>query len=221
MRTTDFMVIFDLDDTLYKEIDYLKSAYRAIADSLETRFGVSNAFHVMLALFNQKKDVFQEVIQQFRLPLLKEELLTMYRSHVPHISLSIETKSTLETLAFHYPIGMITDGRSVTQRNKIRALSLMTYLCTDKHIIISEEYHSSKPAERNYRYFQTLYPEKRFVYIGDNVEKDFIAPNRLGWTTICLLDDGQNIHNQSFERPVEYLPQIRVKSIENILEILL
>ena len=35
MIDNNICVIFDLDDTLYKEIDYLKSAYREIASLVE------------------------------------------------------------------------------------------------------------------------------------------------------------------------------------------
>ena len=78
MQTTNYMIIFDLDDTLYKEIDFLKSAYRVIADNLEIHFGLSNLYNIMYALYSQKKDVFQEIIQDFRLPLLKEDLPHTY-----------------------------------------------------------------------------------------------------------------------------------------------
>ena len=41
------------------------------------------------------------------------------------------------------------------------------------------------------------YPECHdFTYVGDNPRKDFIAPNALGWQTVCLKDDGRNIHRQ-------------------------
>lgn len=38
-----------------------------------------------------------------------------------------------------------------------------------------------------------------FTYVGDNLKKDFIAPNALGWLTVCLKDDGRNIHKQEVE----------------------
>ena len=194
MAKSDYMIIFDLDDTLYKEIDFLHSAYREIAAELQNEFFLTGVYDYMLSLYKQKVDVFGEVIRHFHLPLQKDELLQCYRNHKPHIVLSDETRQLLGQLSSLYPIGLITDGRSITQRNKIEALGLMPYLCSEKHIIISEEFHSAKPSERNYRYFQDLYPEKQFIYVGDNVEKDFIAPNHLGWNTICLLDDGRNIH---------------------------
>ena len=54
-----------------------------------------------------------------------------------------------------------------------------------------------------------------FYYIGDNVVKDFIAPNQLGWTTICLLDNGQNIHKQI---PVEdeMKPQYEIENFDEL-----
>jgi len=57
-----------------------------------------------------------------------------------------------------------------------------------------------------------------FYYIGDNPEKDFIAPNELGWTSICLLDDGKNIHKQNFNVSEEFLPKYRIKNIVELLD---
>lgn len=88
--------------------------------------------------------------------------------------------------------------RSVQQRNKIEALDLCRWI-NDKDIVISEEFGSEKPALSNYAYFMERYPECHdFTYVGDNLKKDFIAPNALGWLTVCLKDDGRNIHRQDF-----------------------
>jgi putative hydrolase of the HAD superfamily len=37
-------------------------------------------------------------------------------------------------------------------------------------------------------------PGDRFVYVGDNPVKDFVAPNAMGWTTIQIVRDG-GIHD--------------------------
>lgn len=52
-----------------------------------------------------------------------------------------------------------------------------------------------------------------YFYIADNVKKDFITPNKLGWTTVCLLDSGKNIHPQNFNISEEYLPKFRINKI--------
>ena len=36
-------VVFDLDDTLYSETDYVKSGFVAVGDELKRRYGIANA----------------------------------------------------------------------------------------------------------------------------------------------------------------------------------
>ena len=213
------MFVFDLDDTLYKEIDFLQSAYREIAQWIETSFNLQFVFALMINWQSQGKeiDVFEKLIQAYQLPIKKDVLVGMYRNHNPHIALSEEVKEVLSLLKDKgYMLGLITDGRTVTQKNKIRSLGLQSYISI-KNIIISEEFGSEKPSLLNYLYFESLYPGKDFFYIGDNVAKDFIAPNRLGWTTLCLLDNGKNIHKQSFQYPDLFLPQYKIRSLKEIL----
>lgn len=40
----DKVIIFDLDDTLYKELDYLKSAYKTIVVDVKKEFNVELNF---------------------------------------------------------------------------------------------------------------------------------------------------------------------------------
>ena len=64
------LICFDLDDTLYKEIDYLKSAYREIAGyAAEHCHGCSvpvtvlahKAYEVMLAAYYEGLNAFEEL----------------------------------------------------------------------------------------------------------------------------------------------------------------
>ena len=64
------------------------------------------------------------------------------------------------------------------------------------------------------------YPQSKYVYVGDNPVKDFLAPNKLGWMTVCLLDNGQNIHLQDFTLSVEFLPQRKIKDITELIDLL-
>src|SRR5690606_20317114 len=109
------------------------------------------------------------------------QLLEIYRNHVPQIDLSEDTKEILLKIKeTGYKLGLITDGRSITQRNKLKALEIEELF--DK-IIISEEFGSTKPDERNFKAF--LMDEiDEYFYVADNPKKDFIVPNKLGWTSI-------------------------------------
>ena len=115
-------------------------------------------------------------------------------------------------------IGMITDGRTISQKNKINALGLERWF-DEKNIIVSEEFGSEKTDERNFRYFMESYPDCSYFYVGDNPKKDFVVPNRLGWQTIMLKDNGQNIHKQD-EVPMDNLPQQTIDDLETLLDII-
>ncbi len=191
-------VIFDLDDTLYKEIDYLKSAYRFIAKQLKDEFRPEDRIYdVMFEAYIKGQNAFSVVKNTLNIDTPIETLLQWYRTHIPDITLPDDSKKMLGYLHNKgIAIGILTDGRSVTQRNKIKALGLNQYI-PEQNIVISEEFGSEKPCEANYTYFESLYSEiDNFIYVGDNPRKDFIAPNRLGWKTIGLIDDGRNIHKQ-------------------------
>ena len=85
------------------------------------------------------------------------------------------------------------------QRNKIVAFDLGRWI-DEKDMVISEEFGSEKSALANFEYFMKRFPECHdFTYVGDNLKKDFIASNALGWLTVCLKDDGRNIHRQEVE----------------------
>lgn len=203
------LICFDLDDTLYKEIDYLKSAYREIAEYAAGHcLGVVSpvtvlahkAYEVMLAAYHEGLNAFEELNKFLGLDLPIGDYLYIYRNHKPKIALTEDVVQTMDALkAEGVRIGLITDGRSVQQRNKIVSLGLGRWI-DEKDIVISEEFGSEKPALANYEYFTKHYPECHdFTYVGDNPRKDFIAPNALGWKTICLKDDGRNIHRQEVE----------------------
>lgn len=217
------LVIFDLDDTLYKEIDYLKSAYREIATlvypSLKVHFKEVDAiYHLMITNYQQGKNVFDELLR-YPVSLDKLELLRIYREHQPSIALSEGAVEVLETLKMKgYVLGMITDGRSLTQRNKIEALGLDKYI-EPSMILISEETGFCKPSLESYQYVMRLYPGTSYVYVGDNPKKDFYAPNQLGWMTICLKNDGRNIHPQE-EVEAAYLAQVIINHLNELIDIL-
>ena len=211
-------VVFDLDDTLYKEIDYLKSAYRFIANQLEARHcSAERIYNTMLDEYYNGRNAFAIVKSTFDIDTPTETLLQWYRTHIPNIALPEDSKNLLDHLRDKdIPIGILTDGRSITQRNKINALGLSDYI-PKQNIVISEEFGSEKPDEKNYRYFESLYPEiENFIYVGDNPRKDFIAPNRLGWKTIGLLDDGHNVHKQETAN-AEAAPEIWIPKLSTDL----
>jgi len=207
------VVCFDLDDTLYKEIDFVESAYREIAES-EKR---PDLLPKMMGWQKNGENVFLQFNKAIGKETLVSEYLKLYRSHYPTISLSDGVEDTLNELKHRgITLGLITDGRSISQWNKIKALGLDRWF-DNENVIISEETNFEKTEEPNFRYFVKKYRGARYTYVGDNPKKDFFVPNRLGWKTVMLKDNGRNIHRQ--ESVLEaYLPQVTIIDFEEIID---
>ena len=88
----------------------------------------------------------------------KEELLSKYRKHVPQISMNNATIEVLNGLKDSgVKIALITDGRSLTQRNKIRALGLDQY-AEPENVIISEECGAEKTSPKPFEIINKKFP---------------------------------------------------------------
>lgn len=208
--TKDFIFIFDLDDTLYNEIDFLISGYNSIIKKLPFNLRKTTLTE-MLKIFKNGGDAFDYIISKYNEYYEdKLELLLTYRNHFPDIKLFLGVEELLKELKENnIKIGLITDGRSITQRNKLKSLCIENYFCD---IIISEESGFEKPSINNYLFFEKKYKNHNFIYLADNIQKDFLVPNQLGWESICLLDNGNNITKQNFVLPKAYQPNKIIKS---------
>lgn len=215
------VVVFDLDDTLYNEIDYLKSAYKEISIKISKTALVDPQiiYNQMLKDFYDEKNVFEAIIKKYNLSIGIDKLLIVYRNHKPNLKLSKDRKKVLDELKERgIAIGLITDGRSKQQRSKIGALQLENWM---SEIVISEEFGSEKPNINNYKHFENLFGNANYYYVGDNIKKDFIAPNKLGWTTVCLKDNGLNIHPQNASLVnVEHLAKHDINEFAKLLTII-
>lgn len=200
--------VFDLDDTIIPEIDYLKSAFQEIAHDIDPKN--KDLYDEMFEWYQNKENVFLQLEQRYQ-KISISDLKNRYRNHYPSFNPRTENRELLLELKKegHF-LGLITDGFSVTQRNKIKALDIESLFDL---IVISEEFGSEKPEEANYSVFHQFGTNDNYFYIGDNVSKDFIAPNALGWTTVCLLDNGNNIHIQDFNKELIYLPKIKIHNL--------
>lgn len=208
-------IVFDLDDTLYKEIDFVKSAYVYINGYINSRFNIDLSKNIKKCLVGEV-NFFDLINSKLRpdqsFPI--EKYLEIYRFHYPEINLSKDTSLFLEKILSHnIDFSIITDGRSISQRNKIKALGLYDLV---KNIIISEETGYEKPHLNNFEILNRIYSNKKLIYIADNPSKDFLSPNSLNWDTICLLNNGQNIHPQDFNLNIDYLPKIKVNNLTEI-----
>lgn len=87
-------------------------------------------------------------------------------------------------------LGIITDGRPEGQRAKIQALGLEQMV---DHIIVTDELGGIEYRKPHPLAFQQMQeklgvPYERMCYVGDNIKKDFIAPQKLGMRAIHLIN---------------------------------
>lgn len=219
------MVVFDLDDTLYKERDFVTSSFRVISREAARRGIIS--YEKALSILYGSRDgagAFSGLAAEIasRAPgcgLSEEWMVNTYRTHQPDITLSPETLHVLEELKRKgIKTGLITDGRSNTQRAKIKALGLERFM-DPGNILISGETGFDKNHREPFVMMMERNPEEKgFIYVGDNPAKDFVWPNSLGWLTVQLDDSGgMNIHPQDMDRPDSFLPRYHIGSLSELL----
>ena len=169
-------VIFDLDDTLYSEKEYVKSGYKAVSDYLGGGYEEKLWSH-----FVEGKPPIDELLKALGREGEKAKVLSIYRSHKPDIHLYPGVTEMIEELkARGIKVGLITDGRPEGQRKKLEALGLDV-----DDVIVTDELGGiqfRKPCDIAFRILMTrwrLNPAD-IVYVGDNPVKDFQAPQQLG-----------------------------------------
>ena len=176
-------VIFDLDDTLYSEKQYVRSGYKAVAKLL----GDEALADRLWTYFENGKPAIDELLNELGCMGRKEECLEAYREQIPEIALYHGVSELIQDLKSKgIKVGIITDGRVSGQKRKLQALGLDKLI---DDIIITDELGGTqfrKPCDIAFRIVQRRWsiPFEQIVYVGDNAEKDFQAPKQLGMRTL-------------------------------------
>jgi len=187
------VVCFDLDDTLYPEIEYVKSGFKAVSRyiaKIKTKKAADTLYSRLVSLLNEKGrgQVFDILLKEEGIysKYLVKKCIGIYRAHVPEIMLSNSVINVLETISEKYGnMYLVTDGNLIAQRNKIKKLELDKYFakCMPTHQYGRQH---SKPSlycfDRIKGWEGVDY--SNLIYIGDNPYKDFVALNSVGATTI-------------------------------------
>jgi putative hydrolase of the HAD superfamily len=179
-------LVFDLDDTLYIERDFVMSGYRAVAQYLaDNRPGsFETAFGAMAETYSRhgRQMVFPMLLERFpEASLSLRQLVDVYRRHQPAIRLMPGYLELLQKLGRRYRLGIITDGLPAVQERKIHALGLRGVV--DK-IIYTWEYGSEKEKPHPFPFslmLEYLHAEPASVlFVGDNPDKDCRGAHGVG-----------------------------------------
>jgi len=192
-------VVFDLDDTLFRERDYVRSGFAAVGESLRRQVGRRTDFAGwMWRRFDsgRRENVIDALNAHFRLGLSRRDirrLVETYRRHRPRMRPCRGVEDLLRRMRRRgYKLGLLSDGYLPAQRLKLAALGL------DRHfdaVIFTEDLgrRAWKPSPEGFEKMRRRLRVPRAVcaYVADNPAKDFLAPNRLGWLTIQWRRRGQ------------------------------
>ncbi len=182
-------VLFDLDDTLYLERDYVASGFRAVGRWMAERYGVTAFARVCQELFaaGRRGDVFDAALAALdlaeRVPVV--ELIRVYREHHPDIRLLPDAERLLRRLHGRVPLALVTDGTARVQRRKLLALGIAPLFDV---ITVTDELGRAfwKPHPRPFlATLEALGVEPHeTLWIADNPKKDFLTPRRLGMACV-------------------------------------
>lgn len=217
-------VVFDLDDTLYMENEFVEYGLKNAANVAETVYGIVNANKKIRSLYQESKvNVFDRLVNAETIKdkeIAVAGLVKAYRNCEPkNLHCNPGVLDLLKTLKKKgVRTGIITDGFADVQKSKIKALGIQEYI---DEIVITDELGGVQCRKPNPIGFEKMLKmldvkPQEMVYIGDNPNKDFAIKKYLPIIT-ARVDVPNGIYRNS-----EYLygikPDIIVKQIGDILQ---
>lgn len=213
-------VFFDFDDTLGDREQYAYDTFYTILknccdidDPIEFE-----AIMQDVMIWDEQGNIYKNHIKQM---LLRKYHITLPYDDFTQYWTSVQWKSsvpfqdtipTLETLSKKYKLGVITNGDSTGQRNKIRQAGLSEFF-NEENMIVSGDYGYHKPDVRLFEKAMEklqVKPEES-VYIGDIFANDVLGAYRAHMTPIWIWTHG----NRKCTADV-----IKIHKISDLLKIL-
>jgi putative hydrolase of the HAD superfamily len=184
------VLVFDLDDTLYEELDYVRSGFSVVAAMVEQRWGIpcqlfDRKLHEVLTIEGRGR-VFDLALQHFGVSgrAAVQACLSAYRSHEPDIRLSQSAERALRRFKT-MPLYVVTDGNALVQERKARALGLASRV---RRVVVTHRFGRMRAKPSPHCFLRIAKWERvavdQICYVGDNPTKDFVGIRPLGCRTI-------------------------------------
>ena len=213
--------VFDIDDTLYLERDYVRSGFDAVGRWAAKWIHIEDFAEQCWRRFSagRRRSIFDEVLRESGRkanPELVSALVEVYRTHTPSIALAPDASEALEAISRVASIAVISDGPAASQSRKAEALGLGSFAAP---IVLTEILGTEfrKPHPRAFELVSQCRPASVCAYIADNPLKDFAAPKQLGWITVRVRRPG-GLH-YAVEHP-EITPDREMNDCSGLPEVL-
>ena len=227
-------LIFDVDDTLYDQLKPFKDAFEKVFSKYKDI--------PCMELYKRSRKYSDDVFEQTEKGLLSLEDMHVYRISKAFSDYGVEierenaikfqkeyelnqgkitiSEGMLNVLDFgkknNITMGIITNGPTGHQTNKIKALGLEKWIDSN-NIFISESMNISKPDVRAFKLVENnmnIDPDCTY-YIGDSLNNDVVGAKRAGWKMIWI-----NRRNHIIPEDLKYFPDYTIKDDNELVQLL-
>ncbi|WP_404331755.1 HAD family hydrolase [Mesobacillus maritimus] len=198
-------ILFDVDDTLYDQLQPFKNAFKMSLSHLtnapieelyvssrkhsDTLFNKSEAGTITLIELHTYR--IMTACKEFGIEISYNEAIEFqktYEEHQKKITLFPEIESLLELLnKKDKQLGILTNGPYQHQLMKIKQLGLTKWI-PKENIFISSAIGSAKPDPLAFESVEKKLNlnKVKTVFIGDSFENDVIGAKQVGWNSIWM-----------------------------------
>lgn len=223
-------ILFDVDDTLYDQVQPFRRAYEKLYkkenEDIDRIFVASRKYgdevfeasaRGLITMEQMYIYRVREAFREYNLSISEEEALAFqryYQEFQMDIRMSAEIEEMLGGLKGRVKLGLITNGPTEHQWDKVRALGLTRWIPV-QNVLISGEAGAAKPdrkifdiaAERMELDIGETY------FVGDSLKNDVTGAANAGWKTIWF--------NRRRKEPGEEVkPDCTVYSEEELCELM-
>lgn len=188
-------IIFDLDDTLYPQLEYTRQCLHATVNYISD-ISSDNKDFIKITLNDilekngiEYKFIFNDLFKEINFDGMSylKEILTLFWSCKPEIKLFDGVWDVLTQLKIQYRLAILTDGHVHIQKQKLDTLRIKDFF---EYVLITDslgvEYR--KPSLVGYKKLleDMNINAKDCIYVGNDPRKDFLACKELGIKTVRI-----------------------------------
>ncbi|WP_207940394.1 hypothetical protein DOK78_002121 [Enterococcus sp. DIV2402] len=225
-------ILFDVDDTLYDQLEPFKQAYQEHFNfpnvSVEKLYVLSRKYSDEVFHLTENGEMSMTKMHRYRigkaLAYYSHEITDSqadsfqktYQEYQQKIELTPDMKNALDfCLEKGITLGIITNGPKEHQKRKIQQLNLEKWIPKEQ-IFISSIVELAKPDPKIFHLVEeklNLNKEKTY-YVGDSFQNDMVGAKAVGWKTIWS-------NRRQHPQPVgTIIPDYIVTEKESLLDLL-
>lgn len=172
-------LIFDLDNTLYDEFNYIELAYKEVANCYSSQ-NKKEAFDYLLSEFKEgrRQGLFNRLISKYPESPNLLDILNVFRNP-KYVKLNFYPwfQYFLSVVSLNFKLLILTNGNVEQQKKKVNMLGVENLECFEECIFANE--YEPKPSIKSYDMFTKVETFNSPIYIGDS-DVDLIFSKRLG-----------------------------------------